>query len=270
MGACKDPRLTYLNDKGYNVVRLPRAGIVPLGVISRDRGVNSLMGTLDQIWRSELPVPVPGAPQAVAELKGTKTSDIKLSLGLDILANALSGMFGATAPSVNAQYSNAKSLQFSFKDVTSIGIDPFLIGNFLTKGDLASANPVVKRVFGGQKDVSALVITEVLQSKSIGVTAKKDSSTSVSVDVPAIQAILGAKVGVTATSAQNTEITYEGTQLLTFGFKAYGIGMANGEWQFYGVAPSGDTAFAIGDRLGDPIVSDGELMDIDYPMTAHA
>lgn len=50
MGVCKDPRLTYLNDFGYNVVRLPRRGIVPLGVIGKDDGSQNWLGTLDQIY----------------------------------------------------------------------------------------------------------------------------------------------------------------------------------------------------------------------------
>jgi hypothetical protein len=39
---------------------------------------------------------------------------------------------------------------------------------------------------------------QVLLAKSIKVVAKKDASTTVTVNVPAIQAALGAKVGVTA------------------------------------------------------------------------
>src|SRR5271157_258374 len=190
MGMCKDPRLTYLNDEGYNVVRLPRKGITPLGIIGRDHKSKNWLGTLDQIWRSEGPPPKPGDPQATASITGKATSEIKLSFGLEILANAISGIFGGTAPSVDFAYESAKSVQFVFREVQSVGIDPFAIGNFLAKGDLASGNPFVKRFFGGQKDVEALVVTEVLQSKSIGVVGKKDSNNSVSVHVPQIQAAL--------------------------------------------------------------------------------
>ena len=182
MGICKDPRLTYLNDFGYNVIRLPRRGIVPLGVIGKDDGSQNWLGTLDQIWRSAGPPPQPGAPQPVTSMQGSKTSDLKLSIGLDILANALGGMFGGTAPSVTFAYQNAKLVQFAFRDVRSTGIDPFVIGEFLGTGDLASQNPFVRRFFTGQKKVQALVVTDVLEARAIGVTAKKDTSTSVAVD----------------------------------------------------------------------------------------
>lgn len=267
MGLCKDPRLTYLNDEGYNVVRLPRKGITPLGIIGHDHKSKTWLGTLDQIWRSELPVPKPGDPQPTAGITGKATSDIKLSFGLEILANAVSGIFGGTAPSIDFAYGNAKSVQFVFREVQSVGIDPFAIGNFLAKGDLAS-NPFVKKFFTGEKDVEALVVTEVLQSKSIGVIGKRDSDTSVSVNVPQIQAALGAKVSVKAANSNSSEITYEGTEFLTFGFKVFGIGIMNGEWQVYGVTPDEGLAFAVGDQLGEPFVSEGELVDIEFEAAA--
>jgi hypothetical protein len=268
MGVCKDPRLTYLNDHGYNVVRLPRKGIVPLGVIGRDRDSRSWLGTLDQIWESPVAVPVPGEPQPTVGLSGTRTSDLKLSFGLEILANALSGMFGATAPSLDVAYRNAKSLQFTFKDVQSVGIDPFVIGNFLAEGDLRGG-PFVKRFFTGQKSVEALVVTEVLQARSIGVIAKKDANTEVAVDVPQIQATLGAKVSVAAANTSNTELVYEGPEFLTFGYKAFGIGMIDGEWNIYGIPADAAHAFAL---PPEPITEDmkgyvdaNELVELEFP-----
>jgi hypothetical protein len=257
MGVCKDPRLTYLNEQGYNVVRLPRKGIVPLGVIGRDNHAKNWLGTIDQIWTSPVPAPKPGDPQTVAGLNGTKTSDLDISLGLEILANALSGMFGSTVPSLNAAYKNAKSVQFSFKDVRSVGIDPFVIGNFLAKGGL-SGGPFVKRYFTGQKNVEALIVTEVLQAKSIGVIGKKDASTEVGVDVPQIQAAVGAKINVGLASGSQSEVVYEGQEFLSFGYKAFGIGMTNGEWEIHGV-----DAFAIGDTATG-VVDSNELVDLNF------
>ncbi|MEO8449260.1 MAG: hypothetical protein ABI647_05685 [Gemmatimonadota bacterium] len=263
MGICKDPRLTYLNEQGYNVIRLPRKGITPLGVLGRDHRAKNWLGTLDQIWQSDIAPPKPGDPQPVSTLKGTKTSELKLSVGLDILANALSGMLGGSAPSLDAAYQGAKSVQFSFQDVRSVGIDPFVVGNFLAKGDLADRNPLIKRYFSNVKDVDALVITEVLEAKSVGVIAKKDATKALAVDVPNIKAVLGAKVEVSATDSSNVEVKYEGPDYLVFGFKAFGIGMLNGEWQIYGVAPSEEGSFAVGADIGKPFVETAQLVDID-------
>lgn len=267
MGVCKDPRLTYLNDQGYNVVRLPRKGIVPLGVIGRDGNARNWLGTIDQIWTSSVPVPKPGDPQPAAGIKGTKTSDLKISFGLEILANALSGMFGSTVPSLDVAYKDAKSVQFSFKEVQSVGIDPFLIGNFLAKGDLNN-NAFVKRYFTGQQHVEALIISEVLQAKSIGVIGKKDSGAEVGVNVPQIQATLGAKINVSLAVGSQSEVVYEGQEFLVFGYKAFGIAMVDGEWTIHGIEADEANAFAVG-TPPDPRVDSNQLVDIDFNPPKH-
>ncbi len=270
MALCVDPKLTYLNELGYSVLRLPRQGIVPLGIIGIDGKSKAWLGTLDQIWKSAVSVPPVGAPQLSGAISGFRTSDLKLSAGLDILANALNGMFGGSAPSVNGAYSDAKSVQFQLGDVTTSGIDPFVIGNYIAKGELASQNPFVRKYFG-QKGTQALVISQVLMAKSIKVTAKKDNSTSVNVNVPAIQAALGAKVGVTVGGSDNTEVTYQNAEPLVFGFQLFEIAWVAGQWNVRGVAPSGATSFSDADpeisgadTQDLPIVAPAELVEIDF------
>jgi hypothetical protein len=253
MPVCKDPRLTYLNDLGFNVVRLPRQGIRPLGVLGKDNNVLNYLGTLDQIWDTPNAVPAPGSPNAVAPLTDARTSDIKLSAGLEILANALAGMFGVTAPSVNLEYKNSKALQFKFTEVQTVGIDPFELGNYLSAGDLKSGSPFIARYFS-QGDTEAFVITEILQAKSISVIGKDEGGAEVKLDVPALQQVLGVKVAVTAANSAGTEITYTGLEYLTFGFKVFGIGMVNGVWQVHGVKPGAGIAFATSETVPDPIL----------------
>jgi len=238
---CHDPRLTYLNDLGYNVVRLPRQGINPLGVVGRDGHSLNYLGTLDQIWESSNATPVAGHPNPVAALNGAATSDIDLSIGLDILANALSGMFGSTAPSLKFAYKAAKSVQFKFTNVQASSIDPFLIDNFLAAGRLREG-PFVAR-FLHDADTKAFVITEILQAKSLSAIAKGDSSAEVSVDVPAIQSVLGTKVAVSQTDASSAEVSYDGPDYLTFGFKVFEIKMDNQRWRIQGVAAGKSLAF---------------------------
>lgn len=263
MSMCTDPRITYLNDAGYNVVRLPRRGIVPLGVIGHDGKSRSWLGTLDQIWQSSAQVPVPGPPQPAVGISGERTSNIDLDVGLDILANALGGMFGGSAPSVNGSYQNARFVQFAFKDVRSVGIDPFVIGNFLAAGQLRPS-AFVDRYFSGDHGIEALVISEILEAKSIGVIGKRDAKTAVAVDVPQIQAAVGAKVKVASGNAEKTEVVYEGDEYLTFGFKVFGIGRQDGKWTVYGKRPGPGLAYAIDGGDMSAIVQRDELLDLSF------
>ena len=52
MARCKDPALNYLNREGYNVVKLPRAGLEPMDVLGRDGRSLERLGKLQRIWTS--------------------------------------------------------------------------------------------------------------------------------------------------------------------------------------------------------------------------
>ncbi len=74
MALCTDRSLTYLNDIGYNVVRLPRRSINPLDVLGRDGRSLERLGRLDQIWSSAVPAPQAGSAQQAPRISGQKTN----------------------------------------------------------------------------------------------------------------------------------------------------------------------------------------------------
>ena len=150
-------------------------------------------------------------------------------------------MFGSTAPSLNFAYKSAKSVQFKFTDVRVSSIDPFLINNYLADGRLRDG-PFVSR-FLSDSGTKAFVITEVLQAKSLSAIAKADSKAEVSVDVPAIQLVLGANVAVSQNDSNSAEVVYLGPDYLTFGFKVFAIKVENGLWRIHGVAAEQSIAF---------------------------
>lgn len=238
---CHDPRLTYLNKLGYNVVRLPRKGIDPLGILGKDAHSYNYLGTLDQIWESPAPLPLAHGPTAVADLNGSVTGNIELSLGLDILANVLAGMFGASVPNVNFAYRLARSIQFKFVDVQTSAIVPFAINDYLASGQLKEG-PFVDRFFHNV-DARAFLITEILQANSVAVIAKGDSGEEVGVDVPALESLLKGKVKVSTSKSQSAETVYQGAEFLTFGFKAFALEWDNNRWSIRGVGPTEALSF---------------------------
>jgi hypothetical protein len=239
---CKDPSLTYLNKYGYNVVKLPRTGIEPLMVLGRDKGLTPI-GTLGTVWKTPGPAPQPGPPRPASAVEGQRTEKLDLSIGLKLLANALAA-FGATMPSVDFAYHKASKVQFNFVHVVTVAIDPFVVGDYLATGDLNLNNPFVQRYLDDD-DSQAYIITEVLKSDSVAVTATDSSGTEIKVDVPAISGVVGANVSVAPSSEGSAQITYKGPEAVTFGFKAFEIVYANGRWTVSGVNPDGDLAFAV-------------------------
>jgi hypothetical protein len=236
----KDPSITFLNKFGYNVIRLPRTGIEPLDVIGRDQSMQWL-GPIAKVWTSASPQPLPGPPHPAVAVNGQRTDGLELSFGLSILASTLAA-FGASAPSLNVAFKNAHCVQFTYTNVTSTSVSPFDAGNYLTSGTLRSDNPVVRNYFANDK-AKAFLILDVLKADSITVTATDSHGVEVGVELPHIEGIADAKIGVKPSSSSNSTITFTGPVPVTFGFAVQEIARQGDAWVLCGAAPSAGLAF---------------------------
>jgi hypothetical protein len=237
----KDPSITFLNKFGYNVIRLPRTGIEPLDVIGRDDQSMQWLGPISSVWSSASPEPLPGPPHAAVAVNGQRTDGLDLSFGLSVLASTLA-MFGASAPSLNLAFKNAHAVQFTYTHVTSTSVSPFAAGNYLASGALRSDNPVVTNFFGGEK-AKAYLILDVLKADSITVTATDTQGTEVGIDLPHIEGIADAKIGVKPSGSANSTVTFTGPVAVTFGFAVQEIARQGDRWVLHGAAPSAALAF---------------------------
>jgi hypothetical protein len=137
-------------------------------------------------------------------------------------------------------------------------VAPLEVGKYLAQGDLDTSNAFA--TYFQDHDKEAYVITEVLKSNAIKVTAKDDSGASIGVDLPNIQNVLGAKVSVGASGAGSTDLIYQGQNPVTFGFKVFGIGFVNGNWQIHGQAPDKNIAFLIPTEPKPLLLSEGRML----------
>jgi hypothetical protein len=154
---------------------------------------------------------------------GQKTDQLALTLGLKLLTDVLGGMGAAVGlPSLALGYKQARSVQFRFTNVVSVSVMPFGLGKYLASGALDLANPFVNAFFANE-DTQEFIIFDVLKSNAIAVTAKSDQGTEINVDIPAIQAVVGADISVKSGSTSEAEIVYEGKDQLTFRFKAFEV-----------------------------------------------
>jgi hypothetical protein len=258
MAVCKDPLRTSLNDKGYNVILLPRQGIEPMDILGKEDKSIERLGTLSQIWSSPATLPAVKS-QAATGIAGQKTSELNLDIGLKFLSDVL-GAMGAAIPKLDFAFKNSKKVEFSFANVQAVSVDPFVLGSFMTQGTLADTNPFVTRYFF-EEDTDAFVITEVLKSNSITVKSVSNNNTGASLDLPAIQQAVGIKVGVSSGNTSNTTLTFTGEPMLTFGYRIFRIEFLNGKWVIRGQKPSGDFAFTL--PTGDSAGENGVILDDD-------
>jgi len=228
MAFCEDKALTYLNNVGYNVVRLPRSDVKPLDILGQEESQPlERLGALPLVWQSAAPTPEPAAGDT-AGISGRSTSAIKLSFGLKILENVLSCM-GAAIPQVNGAYSRARSIRFEFREPVILSVDLFAIGRYLAKGDLATDNPVVSRYMLSE-DARAYVIYEVLLSQAIRVSALDEHEADAQVHVDLVKEAVGGNIEVTANGSSRGDLTYRGKTPLAFGYKAQEIIYGDTGW----------------------------------------
>jgi hypothetical protein len=242
MAKKKDPSITFLNKFGYNVVKLPRAGIEPMDIIGKD-DTTQWLGPIRSVWASTAADPVPLPPRAATAIDGQRSDKLDVAFGMRILANSLAA-FGASVPSLDMAYHRARRVEFAFSDVTSTAIVPLQAGNYLAAGALNQANPVVEHYFIGE-EAEAYLIVDVLKSTSLTVSAVDEHGKEIGVDVPAIQAVVGASVKVVSSSAANSTIKYSGTTPVTFGFIVMEIQREGEKWRLQGAEASGGLAFGV-------------------------
>ncbi len=242
MAKKKDPSITYLNKFGYNVVKLPRVGIEPMDVVGKDE-TTQWLGPLRKAWQSAAPEPQLSGPNPATHIEGQQTDKLDLQFGIHILANALSA-FGASMPSLDFAYQRARSIAFSFSNVTSTSVAPFDAGNYLAKGTLKTDNPVVEHYFRSP-EAEAYLLVDVLKSDTITVTATDEHGFGVDLDIPAIQNVLGAKVGVKPSATSKGTVSYTGPQEVSFAFVANAIEFDGTKWSMHGITPDGDHAFGL-------------------------
>jgi len=268
MSICRDPLLSYLNKDGYNVVRRPRGGIAPLDVLGQLDRNPEWLGELSQIWKSSATKPVPGPERPVADIKISEdkcvTSLLSFAVGSELLDQVLQG-FGASLPSVSFALNRTSRFSFKVNSPTCSSIAPFVIGDFLSKGELNTKNPFVRRYFTGE-EARTFVISDVLLSKSITITAQRGSDGKASIDAKALQDIVSAESSLKIASSTEEGITFNGSTGIAFGFKAFEIGFMNGLWNVDSTLPSPDDAL-LGDGVNEPILADPVLFNSGQPIS---
>jgi hypothetical protein len=265
---CNDPSVTYLNDLGFNVIRVPRQNIEPLQMLGKQKGDVSILGTIDQVIVSSTePLPAITAGAKMAQIRGQRTQSISLKEGLSLMDNILTAM-GAGGLGMSIDLGWARSLSFEFDDVELDSVMPLDVGNYLRAADVDLDNLVVKEYVRGRGKL--FLLSEVLRSSSIIVDFQAQDHGTTELNLPSIQGVASADLKVEEVRGRETAIRFEGPEKLAFGFKAMRIGVAQGRLRCLSSKPgaaylsAGDEGVAENDDPGVMIDEDtaGGLLDL--------
>jgi hypothetical protein len=218
-----DPFLNLLKDISFLPLRLPRADVQPLQLIGIDGKDLTVLGQLTDAMKSGptsvLP-PVQNDVQTASQIQGTRSSTVKLSIGLNLLGGIINALTGQNLD-VSAAYQRASTLTFEFDDVTVNSISIILLDKFLNSSDI---DPAAKQIQDLMIAGNAGVTTAVAQSKKFIVGAQNDHGADINVDVPVIHNVAGGKLGISTTGDNNNQVVYQGATPITFGVQALRLG----------------------------------------------
>lgn len=263
MGWCENKSISYLNARGYNVVRLPRAGIEPLDVLGRDRSVERL-GSLVEIMRGPSEVPQVVGPRDAASAIGEDSDAVDLHIGLNLLRGIFSGWDAMIDKAkLEAGFRGAKKLIFKVSDVVSYSISPMALGKYLKDATVDWSNPLVSRYFDDDGDREIYVLTEVLKSQSFSIAAIDGKGGGIEADIGLLGGAVSGNVALKPIlSNSNAQLTYVGTTPITFAFRCFQVRYRAGTWQLVDVTADDGISFGDPQTLEGAILRQGGLLAI--------
>jgi hypothetical protein len=202
-----------------NVIGAPRAGITPLTTVARQDDRVEPRGHLKYYFEGEPPELPQVTSSPVASLTGTRSAEVKASLGLDLSANFLSAL-GLPVPGAQITatlWDGASTFSFEVRDVAENQVDLAELGRAIdgfTVDDNATTS-----IFLTDKWQELLLITRTLTAPAFAVRATRAGGQTVDAAVDGIADLLGtAQAGVSWKVENDSWVSFRGASPVTFAF----------------------------------------------------
>lgn len=234
---CSDPFLNYLKTFGYCIVRLPRADVKPLQILSKQGGSLDKLGELTTLMLAGDTIPLPSINENIpaANISGQRTSDLSFGIGISILGSVI-GAMGGSKLGLDTKYKQARTVAFEFHDVLKDEIELAKLDQYLANADV---NPFSRHVAKLLEADKLYITTATIRSQKFTVEAKKSDGTALELNVPEIQDIVGGSVKVSGQSSATSRLAYEGSIPLVFGFQAAQLFYDQGRYTAFDPVQSG-------------------------------
>jgi hypothetical protein len=214
-----DQSITFLRGYGFSVFRFPRASAQPLELMHRDGKDLTRLGMVpDLVVAGEIPAPdVRRDGNPGIDIEGKETSKVNVAIGLSILGSFISALGGGKL-GLDVAFNKARTVTFQYTAVMEDIVDVLAIEKFVKAGRISPHIPsgTLEKLLDGE----VYVVTSVLKTKKIVVSAQGDNGATVKVDVPVIQQAVGGSVSVDAASGMESKVAVEGAVPVAFAFQA--------------------------------------------------
>jgi len=232
-----DQSIKYLQSFGYCVVRLPKADLRPLQLLAKQGDDLDRLGEVPSLLVAGSHIPLPPITSTPAiTISGQRTGDLSIGVGISVLGNVI-GALGGSKLGLDGQYKQAKSAVFEFLDVVQDQIEVIQLDRYLADADIDPYGRYVKQLLEADR---LYVTTATIKSKKFAVEAKKSDGTTLALDVPVIQQMIGGSIKVSGDGSTTSKLTYEGTMPLVFGFQAVQLFYDKGRYTSFKPVEAGD------------------------------
>ncbi len=205
-----------LNRIGYNPILSPSTDISPLVLTEREGDVLTALGAISEFAINSATPPQIKANQPSVNLSGAKVGKIDAKAGVNFLDVVLK-FFGAGSLGVDLGYKKAEKIEFEFGNVKKDSVTPVELSKYLKE-----LKPDLNNDFYDEIDEEgkSFVIFDVLKSNTISVVAYDGNNKKLDLDTDAIKSVLGLEIEVKSDSKETEKIYYQGSDYLSFAFKA--------------------------------------------------
>jgi hypothetical protein len=214
-----DQSLTFLRQYGYSVFRFPRASAQPLELMHKDGKDLTRLGMLPDLVEpgSVTSVDVRREASPGIDIEGKETSRVNVAIGLSILGSFI-GALGGGKLGLDIGFKNARTVTFQFTGVMEDAVDILSLEKFIKAGKVSSLIPAgtLEKLL----DDEVYVLTSVLKSRQIVVSAQGEGGANVAVDVPAVREVVGGTLKVDSASTRDSRVAFAGLVSIAFAFQA--------------------------------------------------
>jgi hypothetical protein len=206
-----------LRDRDFLPVALPTTDVQVLQVLTRQRSALRRYSDLAKVLAAAdgSPAPTVTADQPAVSAEGTARRTLKAGIGLGLVSGIVRALGGNAG--LDLSIATASTVEFGYEDVTTDRVDLADLDAWLGGADF---RPGLRNITDLLAAEDIYVITATLKARSVSVTLNGDTSAGATVDVPAIQSVVGAKVSVSAGGQRSERLTFTGKVALTVAAKA--------------------------------------------------
>jgi hypothetical protein len=224
------------------VFRFPRASAQPLELMHREGKDLTRLGIApDLVTAGDAALPAVRRDASPGiDIDGKETSKVNVAIGVSILGSFI-GALGGGKLGLDGAFNNARTVTFQYIAVMEDAVDVLALEKFVKAGRISPHIPAgtLEKLL----DDEVYVVTSVLKTKKIVVSAQGENGAAAKVDVPIIQQAVGGNLSVQTEGTQESRVAFEGTVPVAFAFQAVQLVFDDsGEFLTTQQLPAGDAA----------------------------